>query len=982
MPTPTTFPHSPLQPKQPSAEDRLQLMNTRAARAVFGISSVVAAVGALLLAWTYTLGYPDVAASAVLWLCFATLSAGLCLLPPSAVARGGLTWFLAAGTTALLVNSILRAQGVHTVGLIFLPMLLLLAALLTRPQHALLLTLWSAAGLFVVYHGQPLGLWRVDVPQSNDLVHLAGLLLSCAMALLVGLFAAMRFAQAARLSTQHELRYRDLFDRIPSAVVLHDHGVVLDANRAALQVVGETRRDALIGRDIRDYVANDAQRDQFTGRMEDLYSGRAGDTLPVADVSMRRSDGHLTQVRATTTLLREAGPDGLAGLLAGTSHARRPLFLSFMLDDSQRFMAQAETARVRALLEAVLSHSPYAFLLSRRKDGLLVECNAALEQLVGRSRADLLVKSSLDLGIWPKAEDRSRFIASLEEGNGAAPEQLLRLVRADGQYRLVKGTGALLTFDSEQYVLMIGRDVTESMRREAEQQTALQNAPVGVATTLGDQVVSANPRLHEIFGLPAGRMLGMRTRELWVDKPRHDQLERQVLKDLSEKGHTRFEQDFALADRRITVRVSGSVLREEGRSPHTVVWVTEDITQDRQTEQALQAAAQAANAASLAKSAFLANMSHELRTPLNGILGLLDLALESDRGPDVQRHQVELARESSRVLADLLNDVLDLSKIEAGRLEIEAAPFDLKALLDSVRTVHGVLAESRGLKLRFEVDLGSGTSPWVYGDAVRVRQIFNNYLSNALKFTPRGEVVVRVARLPGEAANNIRLEVRDAGPGIPPAVQARLFQPFEQGDATAARRHGGTGLGLAICRELAALMGGCVGVESQVGQGSLFWAELPLPPTAPVPAATASQPIEIHLNGLRVLVAEDNPVNMLITTAMLERAGARVSGVSDGQSALHAVLKADAVQDPYGLLLMDIQMPGMDGLQATQALRLTHPTERLPIIALTAGALQTERDAALQAGMDDFITKPVDRASLLSCVRRHGRFSSKPLAVC
>ena len=982
MPTQATSTHTPPHQNQPLAEEWLQLMNTRAARAVFGISAAAAAAGSLLLAWAHTLGYTEAATSAVLWLCFAILSAGLYLLPPAAVARGGLTWFLAVGTTALLVNSALRTQGVQAVGLIFLPMLLLLAALLTRPLHALLLTLWSIAGLFVLYRGVDLGLWEADAPGPEAVVHLAGLLLSCAMALLVGLFAALRFAQAARLSAQHELRYRDLFDRIPSAVVLHDQGIVLDANRAALQIVGESQRDAFIGRDIREYVANDAQRDQFTCRIEDLFSDRAGRTLPVADVSMRRRDGHLTQVRATTTLVREVESDGIASLLAGALPARRPLFLSFMLDDTQRFIAQAETARVRALLEAVLSHSPYAFALSRRRDGRLVECNAALEKLVGRTRAQLLEQTAVDLGFWPTAEDRDRFIAAIEHHSGSVSEQVLRVRRADGEYRLVKGTGALLTFDGEQYVLMIGRDVTESLRREAEQQTVLQNAPVGVATTLGDRIVSANPRLHEIFGLPAGRMVGMRARELWADKLRHDLLERQVLEDLSQRGHTRFEQDFALPDRRIAVRCSGSVLPEEGRGCHTVLWITEDITQDRQTEQALQAAAQAAHAANRAKSAFLANMSHELRTPLNGILGLLDMALESDRGPEVQRHQVELARESSRVLADLLNDVLDLSKIEAGRLQIEAAPFELKALLESVRTVYEVLAESRSLRLRFEVDLGPGTSSWVRGDAGRVRQVLNNYLSNALKFTPRGEVVVRVARLPGEAARNIRLEVSDAGPGIPPAVQARLFQPFEQGDASAARRQGGTGLGLAICRELAALMGGRVGVESQVGQGSRFWAELPLPPSrAPTPSATA-EPAEVQLNGLRVLVAEDNPVNMLITTAMLERAGARVSGVSNGQSALHAVLKADAEQDPFGLLLMDIQMPGMDGLQATQALRLTHPTERLPIIALTAGALQTERDAALQAGMDDFVTKPVDRANLLACAQRHGRSSGKPLAVC
>ncbi len=971
---PSSRPH-----QSTSSDERLQLISVRAARAVFAISGLMAAVGSLLLAWAYVSGYEQTAPASVLWLSFALISFGLCFLPSERVRQSGLAAFLALGITALLINAVLRAQGVQTVGLIFLPLLLLPTALLCRPIHAWLLTLWSVVGLLVLYNGQSLNLWKTLDPPPEAFVSLVGLLLACAMAVFVGMRIAMRFAQAERLSVQHEMRYRDLFDRLPSGVVLHDKATVLDANRAALQMVGEPRRDAFIGRDLRDYIADETSRTEFLARLEQLIEGLPGDTLPATDAMVVRKGQAPVRVRTTTTILRETQRHTALGFLLGNETGQRPLFLSFMLDDTVRHKAQADMVRVKTLLEAVLSNSPYAFSLTRKSDGLIVECNTAYEALVGRSRAELIERSSLDLGIWARPEDRTRFIAGLEAGGRGDAEQVLRFVDAAGKHRLVKGRGAFVSFDGQDYVLLMGRDVTESTRREAEQQTVLQNAPLGVATTLGNVIVSANPRVHDIFRVPQGTLVGMRTRDLWMSRNRHDRLEERVLNDLITNGGARFEETFSPDDEQTTLRLIGSVLPDTEEGPRRVVWIVEDITQERLTEKALQATAQAAKAASLAKSAFLANMSHELRTPLNGILGLLDLALESESDTTVQRHQVELARESSRVLSDLLNDVLDLSRIEAGRLEIESTPFDLRRLLDSVRTVHEVLAESRGLLLRFEVHLGPNPQVWVLGDPTRVRQILNNYLSNALKFTATGEVVVRVGRRSGPADQGpVQMEVLDTGPGITPAVQSRLFSAFEQGDASAARRQGGSGLGLAICRELATLMQGQVGVESEPGRGSRFWVELPLPPSAPADSALAAQAPTPDLSGLRVLVAEDNQVNMLITTAMLEPAGARVTGVSNGQAALHAVLQADAQDDAFSLLLMDIQMPDMDGLQATQALRLTHGASRLPIIALTAGALQTERDAALQAGMDDFVTKPVDRVHLLACVARHAVRHSSP----
>jgi len=253
----------------------------------------------------------------------------------------------------------------------------------------------------------------------------------------------------------------------------------------------------------------------------------------------------------------------------------------------------------------------------------------------------------------------------------------------------------------------------------------------------------------------------------------------------------------------------------------------------------------------------------------------------------------------------------------------------------------------------------------VVGDALRLRQVLSNYLGNAVKFTTAGGVVLRARRLDGAT---LRFEVQDSGPGISAEVQARLFEPFTQADQSTTRRFGGTGLGLAICRELATLMGGRAGVHSQPGAGSTFWAELPLPmadaaPAAPAPAAAAPS-----LPGAHVLMVEDNPVNMLIAVALLERWGVTVAQAVDGHEALAAVQNAAAAGHPFDAVLMDVQMPGMSGYEATRALRAAG--QRVPVIALTAAALVSEREEALRAGMDDFLTKPIDAERLRATLAR------------
>ena len=385
-----------------------------------------------------------------------------------------------------------------------------------------------------------------------------------------------------------------------------------------------------------------------------------------------------------------------------------------------------------------------------------------------------------------------------------------------------------------------------------------------------------------------------------------------------------------------------------------------DLSEREAAERALAAAKDEAEIANRAKSRFLANMSHEIRTPLNGVLGLARLALDSKADPAQLREYLGQLVGSAEHLARLVSAVLDLSKIEAGELKTELVDFDLHALLGTLGDTFGELARLKGLD--WGLGLDAALPRHVRGDPTRLRQIVSNYLGNALKFTETGAVALRAAPCgPGR----VRLEVVDSGIGIDAATVARLFVPFTQADDSTTRRYGGTGLGLAICRELAQLLGGAVGVDSTPGRGSVFWAELPMPEAgAPAARADADAP---SLQGVRVLLAEDNPVNLLIAETMLAEWGATVTQATDGRAAIEAYDRAGGAFD---LILMDVHMPTLNGLDATRELRTRCGADALPIIGLTAAVLQEAVAAAAAAGMNDCVSKPFTPGQLRAAVAR------------
>lgn len=421
--------------------------------------------------------------------------------------------------------------------------------------------------------------------------------------------------------------------------------------------------------------------------------------------------------------------------------------------------------------------------------------------------------------------------------------------------------------------------------------------------------------------------------------------------------------------RRRWVRAVGEPVHDETNplgKPVRVVGAFQDITERHDAEVALREAKRAAEAASHSKSAFLANMSHEIRTPLNAVLGVAHLLADTPLDDD-QRALLGKARVAGRSLLGIVNDVLDLAKIEAGEMTLADEVFSLPDLLREIESVYAVQAVARGLTLTVHCDARVPAA--LTGDADRLRQALVNLVGNAIKFTPSGSVAIAATVLGGGDGPQLRLSVRDSGIGVAPEVQARLFQPFTQADETTTRRFGGTGLGLSIVRRLVELMQGEVGLISAPGRGSEFWLRVPLrtadpttlpPPPAPLPQAQA-------LDTARVLLVDDSDINLEIAQRMLERHGVRVHTCHDGEQALKALM---AGTDAFDLVLMDVQMPVMDGLEATRRLRRVPGLERLPVIALTAGALAIERQRALDAGCSDFLTKPIDPDALVAALVR------------
>ncbi len=533
---------------------------------------------------------------------------------------------------------------------------------------------------------------------------------------------------------------------------------------------------------------------------------------------------------------------------------------------------------------------------------------------------------------------------------------------------LFSATGAML--------YLFSKALHEALHAASEQEQHLRQlielAPFGYVMHRDDRVLMVNRIAATTAGFDTPeRMVGMSIHDLLPVEQREFADARAVAAPsdaprADSSAEYRFK-DNRGRERRVEALTMGLVL-SDGPALLTVM---RDVTREREATATLAFAKEQAEAASRTKSQFLASMSHEIRTPLNGVLGMADL-LQGTTLDDEQRRYCDAIEASGRALRELIGNILDLAKIEAGKVELELEDFELSRLLEDLVTAYRELSSARGNTFRTSFDLPPCVR--LTGDSLRLRQVLTNLLGNAIKFTENGWIALGARALearPGDTRQWVRFTVRDSGVGMNAETVAKLFQPFSQADSSTTRQYGGTGLGLTIVKHLVDLMGGTVEIESSPGAGSEFRVELPFEPgRAPAEAVRPEIPTTRPVTGapLRVLLVEDNEINQDVARAMLRKAGHRVELAGDGAEAVRK-----CTQGHFDCVLMDCQMPVMDGFEATRSIRAREAgnnAARTYIVALTANAMAGDRERCLAAGMDDFLAKPFDSASLLATVAR------------
>ena len=762
---------------------------------------------------------------------------------------------------------------------------------------------------------------------------------------------------AQRANAASETRYRELFERSPSPLLLHRGGVVFDANGAAARMFGFESSAAMAGFDITGLYLEGDSRTRAQARTAELEAMPVGAGITVADFKLRSLSGRQLSVQAT-------------GVRVST--AEGPATLAIYHDITARAAAEAALRRSEAMLSHLFATSPDSITLTEMSSGRCTLVNDSFVRLSGYARDELIGKTSIEIGIWNDRGDLDAMLRDLAQtGRMSARPIVLKTKSGPGVVALL--SAARFEMDGRDYVVSNLRDISETERVRLEHSAIFQNAAIGIALTRARRFVQTNPLFERMFGWDEGALIGRLGAVVWKNEADYVDISRSIGPVLSAGKSLEFEHQFRRRDGSLFwCRTHVQVVNPGDPSQGGTIWIFEDITARREIELALAAARDAAEAANQAKSAFLANTSHEIRTPLNGLLGLARLAMRSGLDEALRQQYLRQILDSAKSLSGIISDILDLSKIEAGKIALESVPFGLREALGAVHLAYLPLADAKGLSLSLDLD---GDLPHnVLGDPLRVRQILGNFITNAIKFTERGQVRIHAGMLDAE---RVRLSVTDTGLGIASETQKRLFMPFTQADTSTTRRYGGTGLGLSICRELALLMGGEVGVESRPGAGSTFWAVLSLPESNPgQPTPDTAWGLSDQIQGAHVLVVEDNAVNMMIVVAMLEQWGVQVVQAVDGRAALAAVERSVREGRPFALVLMDVQMPEMSGHEATRQLRLRHGAQALPIVALTAAALVSEREQALAAGMNDFLTKPIDakllRATVLQYAARVG----------
>jgi PAS domain S-box-containing protein len=670
--------------------------------------------------------------------------------------------------------------------------------------------------------------------------------------------------------------------------------------------------------------------------------------------------------------------------------------IDILVDAINRFIAERKQAEVlNRQYEAIIRSSDDA-IIGKTLDGLVTTWNPGAEAIFGYSEAEMLGQPMDRLFPPELKNEEADFLEQIRAGK-TIDHIVTERIRKDGRRIYVSATISPI-YDPDGQIVgasKIARDITEQIRNQIELEEHRNNLErlvaertaelkkvnerlfdtqfamdyVGIGITWADaitgRIVYTNPFQAGFLGYSVEEMLQLSIPD--IDPGFTAETYEEMAKDAQRQGSCRFEAYQRARDgRRLPVEITVYYHAGNETTPPRLIGFMVDIAKRKEAEQALQEAKEAAEAANLAKSRFLANMSHEIRTPLNAITGMVHLLRRSPLTEEQQDRLLKIDTAGHHLL-EIINDILDLSKIEADKLVLEKTEVHIGSIFGNVVSMLGERARKKHLELRIENAVSRPDA--LLGDPTRIQQALLNFASNAVKFTDTGHVTLRAwSEDETEDEVAVHFEVEDTGIGIEPEAMAQLFLPFQQADDSTTRKYGGTGLGLIISKRLAELMGGDAGARSVPGSGSVFWFSVRLEKshaqsTSDERAAADAHEIAIKQDhrGKRILLAEDDPVNQEVAAYILREVGFDVTVANNGQQAVELV-----TAQHYDLILMDMQMPVMDGLIATRRIRDMAACREVPIVAMTANAFADDRTSCYEAGMDDFIPKPVVPETLFS----------------
>ncbi|AEG01372.1 PAS domain S-box protein [Methylomonas methanica] len=767
--------------------------------------------------------------------------------------------------------------------------------------------------------------------------------------------------QLAEALSENELLSRTINEQLLVSITDRS-GRIIEVNDNFCRLSGYSREE-LLGQNHRMVNSGVHPKEFWTSMWRTICAGKAWR----AEVCNRAKDGSLYWVDNVIAPVRD-------------SNGKISRYISVRGDITDKKNAEVELARVNGMLANVMHASTRVAIIATDRDGLIQLFNSGAANMLGYSAEEAI--GNMTPGVFHEPLEIERRGAELSREFGERIEGFRVFVHKaelDGfeirEWAYLRKDGSSVPVslavtpmrDAAGKIngyLGIAKDISLAKKQQATIRRMLEASPIAVRVALQEdkRVVFVNQRFAELVHCQREQALGVDIRPYYVDPLDFEEI------------HSRLEAGETVIDRLLQLQIPG-------HPEYDTIWVLASYMRiDYEGREAILAwlydvselrnAKTAAEAANLAKGNFLANMSHEIRTPMNAVIALSGLLEEEPLTQD-QLELVKHIHSAGRSLLAIINDILDLSKIEAGQLRIEAVSFSLGVRLGYIDSLMGSLVREK--QLIWRTVLPADIPDQLCGDNLRLEQILINLIGNAIKFTEQGEVRLTVSVLSNTADTvRLRFEVRDSGIGIEPDVCKQLFTPFTQAETSTSRRYGGTGLGLSICKRLVELMGGVIGVDSQPGKGSAFWFELPFTFAVSVKAPAARDNVRIasrgqRLRGLRILAVDDSNINLDVIKRLLSREAALTVPVADGLQAL-AALRAD----PRGFdaVLMDMHMPVMDGFSATRAIRNDLKMYDLPVIAFSAGVLDEERKAMYDAGVNDFLPKPVEPEQLVDCLQR------------